>query len=104
VPNPSFTLVQHYETKRLKMAHCDLYRIEDPPEVGREDALHQGALDVLRTGPCRILLCATGDIDGRSTYALHENRGCRNQSVAFRDGAALRREAERVQVAGSLCI
>ena len=47
VPSPSFTLVQHYETPRLKIAHCDLYRIEHPAEVdelGLEDALDQGAL------------------------------------------------------------
>ena len=47
VPSPSFTLVQHYETPRLKIAHCDLYRIEDPSEVdelGLEDALDQGAV------------------------------------------------------------
>ncbi|HEX4080387.1 MAG TPA: tRNA (adenosine(37)-N6)-threonylcarbamoyltransferase complex ATPase subunit type 1 TsaE [Rhizomicrobium sp.] len=47
VPSPSFTLVQHYETPRLTIAHCDLYRIEDPAEVdelGLEDALDQGAV------------------------------------------------------------
>ncbi|MGH6878311.1 MAG: tRNA (adenosine(37)-N6)-threonylcarbamoyltransferase complex ATPase subunit type 1 TsaE [Rhizomicrobium sp.] len=47
VPSPSFTLVQHYETLQLKIAHCDLYRIEDPAEVeelGLDDALMEGAL------------------------------------------------------------
>lgn len=47
VPSPSFTLVQHYETPRLKIAHCDFYRIENPAEVdelGLEEALADGAL------------------------------------------------------------
>jgi tRNA threonylcarbamoyl adenosine modification protein YjeE len=55
VPSPSFTLVQPYETKRLKIAHCDLYRIEDAAEVdelGLEDALDQGA--VLIEWPDRV--------------------------------------------------
>ena len=47
VPSPSFTLVQHYDTTRLKIAHCDFYRIENPAEVdelGLEDALKEGAI------------------------------------------------------------
>lgn len=47
VPSPSFTLVQQYETPRLKIAHCDFYRIEDSAEVeelGLEEALADGAL------------------------------------------------------------
>ena len=47
VPSPSFTLVQQYETPRLKIAHCDFYRIEDPAEVdelGLDEALADGAL------------------------------------------------------------
>src|SRR5271170_7489698 len=46
IPSPSFTLVQQYDTPRLKVAHCDFYRIEDPAEVdelGLEDALMEGA-------------------------------------------------------------
>ena len=47
VPSPTFTLIQHYETPRLKIAHCDFYRIENPAEVdelGLEEALKDGAL------------------------------------------------------------
>lgn len=47
VPSPSFTLVQHYDTARLKIAHCDFYRIEDPAEIdelGLEDAVRDGAV------------------------------------------------------------
>ncbi|HEY6578147.1 MAG TPA: tRNA (adenosine(37)-N6)-threonylcarbamoyltransferase complex ATPase subunit type 1 TsaE [Rhizomicrobium sp.] len=47
VPSPSFTLVQTYETPQLKVAHCDLYRIEDPAELdelGLDDALLGGAV------------------------------------------------------------
>ncbi|HEY3636744.1 MAG TPA: tRNA (adenosine(37)-N6)-threonylcarbamoyltransferase complex ATPase subunit type 1 TsaE [Rhizomicrobium sp.] len=47
VPSPSFTLVQNYETPRLRIAHCDFYRIESPTEVdelGLEDALQDGAI------------------------------------------------------------
>jgi tRNA threonylcarbamoyladenosine biosynthesis protein TsaE len=47
VPSPSFTLVQQYDTPRLKIAHCDFYRIEEAAEVdelGLEDALKEGAV------------------------------------------------------------
>ncbi len=47
VPSPTFTLVQQYDTPRLKVVHCDLYRIENPAEVdelGLEDALADGAV------------------------------------------------------------
>jgi tRNA threonylcarbamoyl adenosine modification protein YjeE len=49
VPSPSFTLVQQYDTPRLKVTHCDFYRIENPTEVdelGLEDALAEGAVMV----------------------------------------------------------
>lgn len=47
VPSPSFTLVQEYQTSRLRVLHCDLYRIERPSELdelGIEEALDQGAI------------------------------------------------------------
>jgi tRNA threonylcarbamoyl adenosine modification protein YjeE len=47
VPSPSFTLVQQYDTPRLKITHCDFYRIEEAAEVdelGLEDALKEGAV------------------------------------------------------------
>jgi tRNA threonylcarbamoyl adenosine modification protein YjeE len=47
VPSPSFTLVQQYDTPRLKIAHYDLYRVADPAEVqelGLEDAIRDGAV------------------------------------------------------------
>lgn len=47
VPSPSFTLVQEYETPRLKIVHCDLYRIADCAELaelGIEDALCESAV------------------------------------------------------------
>jgi len=47
VPSPSFTLVQEYETPRLKVLHCDLYRIRDATELaelGIEDALRDSAV------------------------------------------------------------
>ena len=47
VPSPSFTLVQEYETPRLKVLHCDLYRIGDTAELaelGIEDALRESAV------------------------------------------------------------
>jgi tRNA threonylcarbamoyl adenosine modification protein YjeE len=49
VPSPSFTLVQQYDTPRLRVAHCDFYRIENPTEVdelGLEDAVAEGAVIV----------------------------------------------------------
>jgi tRNA threonylcarbamoyladenosine biosynthesis protein TsaE len=47
IPSPSFTLVQEYETARLNIVHCDLYRISDCREVdelGFDDALEDGAM------------------------------------------------------------
>ncbi len=46
VPSPTFTLVQHYETPRLRVSHYDLYRIEAPEELdelGLDEALSEGA-------------------------------------------------------------
>lgn len=34
VPSPTFTLVQEYETRRGRVQHVDLYRIEDPADIG----------------------------------------------------------------------
>lgn len=47
VPSPTFTLVQSYETPRMAIAHCDLYRLADATELdelGIEDALTRGAV------------------------------------------------------------
>jgi len=47
VPSPSFTLVQEYETARLKVLHCDLYRISETAELaelGIEDALRESVV------------------------------------------------------------
>jgi tRNA threonylcarbamoyladenosine biosynthesis protein TsaE len=46
VPSPTFTLVQFYAGRRLKLAHFDLYRITRPQEVheiGLDEALEDGA-------------------------------------------------------------
>ncbi len=47
VPSPSFTLVQEYEAGGLKIAHCDLYRIESPTEldeIGIDETLRDGVV------------------------------------------------------------
>lgn len=47
VPSPTFTLVQHYDLPGLRLAHADLYRVNDPAEVeelGLEEVLREGAL------------------------------------------------------------
>jgi tRNA threonylcarbamoyl adenosine modification protein YjeE len=47
IPSPTFTLVQDYDTARLKVVHCDLYRIGDCSEVdelGFDEALGDGAI------------------------------------------------------------
>lgn len=47
VPSPTFTLVQHYETPQLSVAHFDLYRLasrEEIFELGFDDACHDGTV------------------------------------------------------------
>ncbi len=47
VPSPTFSLVQSYDTPRLAIAHCDLYRIEGESgasELGLEESLARGAV------------------------------------------------------------
>ena len=42
VPSPTFTLVQTYDETRIRVLHCDLYRVSSPDgteELGLEDAL-----------------------------------------------------------------
>ena len=46
VPSPTFTLVQTYETRKLRVRHYDLYRIEnvaDMDELALDEALDEGA-------------------------------------------------------------
>ena len=46
VPSPTFTLVQFYEGRALRLAHFDLYRINRPEEafeIGLDEALDVGA-------------------------------------------------------------
>jgi len=49
VASPTFPIVIPYETRRLPVWHVDLYRIEDPAEIGElalDEALEDGALIV----------------------------------------------------------
>ncbi len=46
MPSPTFTLVQAYETPRLRVSHYDLYRLKresELEELGLDEALDQGA-------------------------------------------------------------
>ena len=46
VPSPTFALMQRYETPRLFLTHCDLYRLgpAELDELGLDDALSEGAV------------------------------------------------------------
>ncbi len=48
VPSPTFALMQHYETPRLTLTHCDFYRLEpsELDELGLDDALSEGVVIV----------------------------------------------------------
>ena len=46
VPSPTFTLVQFYDGRGLKIAHFDLYRLtaaDEAYEIGLDEALEDGA-------------------------------------------------------------
>ncbi len=79
VPSPTFTLVQLYETPKLTVRHCDLYRIENPremDELGLDEALDEGAalIEWPERAPQRLP-------DDRLTVAL---------SIADKDGRLAR--------------
>ncbi len=46
VPSPTFALMQRYETDRLVLTHCDLYRLApgELDELGLDDALAEGSV------------------------------------------------------------
>ncbi len=49
VRSPTFVLVNEHNDGRIKLSHCDLYRIENPPEVSElalHEKLEQGAIVV----------------------------------------------------------
>jgi tRNA threonylcarbamoyladenosine biosynthesis protein TsaE len=53
VSSPSFTLVQEYRSGRLPMFHVDLYRVEQPDEVGTlgvEEILAAGGVVAIEWG------------------------------------------------------
>jgi tRNA threonylcarbamoyl adenosine modification protein YjeE len=59
VPSPSFALVQEYETRSVKIAHLDFYRVtqdSELDEVGLDDALATGAalIEWPERAPARI--------------------------------------------------
>ncbi|MBV8978563.1 MAG: tRNA (adenosine(37)-N6)-threonylcarbamoyltransferase complex ATPase subunit type 1 TsaE [Alphaproteobacteria bacterium] len=78
VPSPTFTLVQHYETRALAVRHYDLYRLKDAAELrelGLDEALDEGAALIEwpeRAGPAlpadalHVALSITGSASRRA--------------------------------------
>jgi tRNA threonylcarbamoyl adenosine modification protein YjeE len=93
VPSPTFTLVQSYDTPRLKVGHFDLYRLKRPREIeqlGLEEALDGGA--VLVEWPERAPEALPVD-------ALHVRLGLEgNRRMARLTGPARWRVLERAHV------
>ncbi|MGD9846392.1 MAG: tRNA (adenosine(37)-N6)-threonylcarbamoyltransferase complex ATPase subunit type 1 TsaE [Variibacter sp.] len=85
VPSPTFTLVQHYDLLRARIAHIDLFRIGDPSEVG--------ALGLADLDDDAILLIEWPE---RADTALPEDRIEINFTLATDIGP----QARRVSIAG----
>ena len=50
ITSPTFTIVNEYETRRLKLNHFDVYRVSDPDEIyaiGFDDYIFSDAVSVI---------------------------------------------------------
>ena len=93
VPSPTFALMQRYETKRLTLTHCDLYRLEpsELDELGLEDARREAraVLGQVASGHDPLLERRRAAETGRNTLRAVCER------YLVREGGKLRTTAKR---------
>ncbi len=94
VPSPTFSLVQSYDTPRLAIAHCDLYRIEGESgasELGLEESLARGAVLIEWPERAQSLLA-----DDRLDIAIIETDGGARRQVTLAGHGQYRPRLDRL--------